>query len=75
MIDKYIKMRNSGQYQMNWFYDYYIQNGGDLMVFNKFSMAFNMVDLNQILESLDKKFNLMSILDAKGQTLKVLKNE
>jgi hypothetical protein len=75
MIDKYIKMRNSGQYQMNWFYDYYIQNGGDLMVFNKFSMAFNMVDLNQILESLDKKFNLMSILDAKGNTLKVLKNE
>ena len=75
MIDKYIKMRNSGQYQMNWFYDYYIQNGGDLMVFNKFSMAFNMVDLNQTLESLDKKFNLMSILDAKGQTLKVLKNE
>jgi hypothetical protein len=75
MIDKYIKMRNSGQYQMNWFYDYYIQNGGDLMVFNKFSMAFNMGDLNQILESLDKKFNLMSILDAKGQTLKVLKNE
>jgi hypothetical protein len=60
---------------MNWFYDYYIQNGGDLMVFNKFSMAFNMVDLNQTLESLDKKFNLMSILDAKGQTLKVLKNE
>jgi hypothetical protein len=75
MIDKYIKMRNSGQYQMNWFYDYYIQNGGDLMVFNKFSMAFNMGDLNQTLESLDKKFNLMSILDAKGQTLKVLKNE
>jgi hypothetical protein len=34
-----------------------------------------MVDLNQILESLDKKFNLMSILDAKGNTLKVLKNE
>lgn len=75
MIDKYIKMRNSGQYQMNWFYDYYIQNSGDLMVFNKFSMAFNMGDLNQTLESLDKKFNLMSILDAKGQTLKVLKNE
>ena len=75
MIDKYIKMRNSGQYQVNWFYDYYIQNGGDLMVFNKFSMAFNMGDLNQILESLDKKFNLMSVLDAKGQTLKVFKYE
>ena len=75
MIDKYIKMRNSGQYQMNWFYDYYIQNGGDLMTFNKFSMAFNMGDLNQTLESLDKKFNLMSVLDAKGQTLKVFKYE
>jgi hypothetical protein len=75
MIDKYIKMRNSGQYQVNWFYDYYIQNGGSSIGVNQFSMAFNMGDLNQTLESLDKKFNLMSVLDAKGQTLKVFKYE
>ncbi len=75
MIDKYIKMRNSSQYNMNWFYDYYIQNGGKSIGINQFSMVFNMVNLNEILEALDKKFNLVSILDAKGQTLKVFKNE
>ncbi len=75
MIDKYIKMRNSGQYQVNWFYDYYIENGGKSIGINHFGMVFNMVNLNEILELLDKKFNLMSVLDAKGNTLKVFKNE
>jgi hypothetical protein len=75
MINKYIKMRNSGQYQVNWFYDYYIENGGKSIGINQFGMVFNMVNLNEILESLDKKFNLMSVLDAKGNTLKVFKYE
>jgi hypothetical protein len=75
MIERYIKMRNSGQYQINWFYDYYTQNGGDSIGMSKFSMVFNTYNLNEILETLDKKFNLMSILDAKGQLLKVFKYE
>ena len=75
MIDKYIKMRNSGQYQVNWFYDYYIENGGKSIGINQFSMVFNMVNLNEILEALDKKFNLISVSDAKGQILKVFKYE
>ena len=75
MIDKYIKMRNSSQYNMNWFYDYYTQNGGDSIGINKFSMVFNMVNLNEILEALDKKFNLMSVSDAQGKILKVFKYE
>lgn len=75
MIDRYLKMRNSSQYNINWFYDYYIQNGGDSIGINQFNMIFNSFDLNQILESLDKKFNLMSVLDVKGQTLKVFKYE
>ena len=68
-------MRNSGQYQVNWFYDYYIENGGKSIGINQFSMVFNMVNLNEILEALDKKFNLMSVSDAKGQILKVFKYE
>lgn len=75
MIDKYIKMRNSSQYQMNWFYDYYIQNGGKSIGINQFGMLFNMINLNEILEALDKKFNLISVLDNKGNTLKVFKYE
>jgi len=75
MIERYINMRNSGQYQINWFYDYFISNGGDSIGINKFNMVFNTYNLNEILESLDKKFNLISLLDVKGNILKVFKNE
>lgn len=75
MIDKYIKMRNSSQYNINWFYDYFTSNGGDSMGLNKFSMVFNMISLQEICESLDKKFNLTLIEDTKGNLLKVFKNE
>lgn len=75
MIDKYISMRNSSQYNMNWFYDYFIENGGDTIGINKFSLVFNMIDLNEMLEALDKKFNLMTLSDAQGKVLKVFKNE
>lgn len=75
MIDKYISMRNSSQYNMNWFYNYFIENGGDTIGINKFSLVFNMIDLNEMLEALDKKFNLMTLSDAQGKVLKVFKNE
>jgi len=75
MIDKYISMRNSSQYNLNWFYDYFIKNGGDTIGINKFSLVFNMIDLNEMLEALDKKFNLMTLSDAQGKVLKVFKNE
>jgi len=75
MIDKYISMRNSSQYNLNWFYDYFIKNGGDTIGINKFSLVFDMIDLNEMLEALDKKFNLMTLSDAQGKVLKVFKNE
>lgn len=75
MIEEYISMRNLSQYNMNWFYNYYIENGGDSIGINKFSLVFNMINLNEILESLDKKFNLMTLSDAQGRVLKVFKNE
>jgi len=75
MIDKYIKMRNSGQYQIDWFYDYYTKNGGNSIGINQFNMTFNMFNLNEILEYLDRKFNLMVVSDAQNKVLKVFKNE
>lgn len=75
MIEEYISMRNLSQYNMNWFYNYYIENGGDSIGINKFSLVFNMINLNEILLSLDKKFNLMTLSDAQGRVLKVFKNE
>lgn len=75
MIDRYIKMRNSGQYNLEWFYEYYNSKGGKEIDISKFNMVFNMANLNQILEDLDKEFNLTQVLDRKGKLIKVYKNE
>jgi len=75
MVDKYIEMRNSGQYNIVWFYDYYNLNGGKAIDLNQFHSAFQMYGLNDIVAGLDKKLNLNSILDKNGNTIKILKNE
>jgi len=75
MIDRYIEMRNSGKYNLEWFYEYYNSKDGKEIDISKFNMVFNMVNLNQILEDLDKEFNLTQVLDHKGKLIKVYKNE
>lgn len=73
MKEDYLKMRNSGKYSINWFYKYFLENGGKQMDIQEFNMAFSMVDLNQILENLDKKFELTSLLDKNNKLIKVWK--
>ena len=68
----YIKMRNSGNYSIEWFYSYYLQNGGKQISLQEFHAIFNMGDLNQILTQIDKKFNLTSLLDKNGKFIKII---
>ena len=68
----YIKMRNSGNYSIEWFYSYYLQNGGKQISLQEFHAIFNMGDLNQILTEIDKKFNLTSLLDKNGKFIKII---
>lgn len=75
MIDSYIEMRNSNQYKIEWFYDYYNLNGGRNITLNQFHSAFQMYGLNDVILGLDKKLNLTSVLDAKGNLIKIFKNE
>lgn len=75
MIDRYIEMRNSGQYNLEWFHEYYNSKDGKKMDINQFNMVFNMANLNQLLEDLDKKFNLTQVINNNGQLIKVFKNE
>ena len=72
-MTEYIKMRNSGQYRIEWFFDYYNKNNGKQISIQEFNAVFNMADLGQILTDLDKKFGLTSVLDNKGKTIKVWK--
>lgn len=64
-------MRNSGKYDLKWFYDYYIENSKDIIDINTFSMVFNSTNLENILEHIDKKFELVRIYDKNNNFIKV----
>ena len=71
-MTEYIKMRNSGQYRIEWFFDYYNKNNGKQISIQEFNAVFNMADLGQILTDMDKKFELTSLLDKKGKFIKII---
>lgn len=71
MKAQYIKMRNTGKYDMQWFYDYYIQNSNDSIDINSFAMTFNLINLDNVLEHIDKKFELIRIYDKHNNLIKV----
>jgi hypothetical protein len=71
MKDSYIKMRNSGNYNLDWFHKYYTDKKGAMEI-NMFQMIFNHGNLYQILEHLDKEFNLTKVEDKNGKLIKVL---
>lgn len=72
MVEDYIKMRNSGKYDLGWFYRHYVESGGKEMDINSFGMIFNQVNLNNILHHIDKKFELTRIEDNNGNFIKVI---
>jgi len=71
MKEKYIKMRNSGKYDLQWFYEHYRQNSTDKTDINTFGMIFNSVNLDNILEHIDRKFELVRIYDKNNNFIKV----
>jgi hypothetical protein len=74
-MEEYIKMRNSGRYDINWFYKHYLENSRDNIDIHTFGAVFNSVDLNNILTHIDHKFKLNVITDRDGNFIKVVKNE
>ena len=71
MKAEYIKMRNSGQYNLNWFLDYYNSLKPPIDI-NNFSMIFNMGNLDSVLEHLDKEFELTTLTDNNNKFIKVI---
>ena len=72
MKQEYIKMRNSGKYNINWFYRYFIENGGQKINLDVFNQVFNMGNFNDVLRNLDSKFNLSKLEDNKGNLIKIV---
>ena len=72
---KYIQMRKSGQYDLAWFYEYFLKHKDENTVtppFEIFQQAFNMyfqMNGRAILELLDKKMDVTKIEDQQGNLL------
>jgi hypothetical protein len=71
MKAKYIQMRNTGRYDIKWFYEYYLQNSRDSIDIHNFGAIFNSVSLENILEHIDRKFNLVRVYDKDNNLIKV----
>ena len=73
--EKYIQMRRTGQYDLGWFYQYFVENknsGTPTPPFELFQQVFNMYfQMNGpfILEFMDKKMDVSKIEKAQGQLI------
>jgi hypothetical protein len=72
MKTEYVKMRNSGQYRLEWFHEYYNSLKPSIDI-NNFAMVFNMGNLDIVLEHLDKQFELTTLTDNNGKFIKICK--
>lgn len=70
---QYIQMRKSNQWDLNWFYGYYVEKvKGNAVPPQVFTQAFNMYfqfSAREILEHLDKELEVQKIEDQQGNLL------
>lgn len=71
MKEEYIKIRNTRQYDVNWFYKYFRENGGKNVDINQFAQAINFVNIENMLDFLDHKFNLTVVYNSNGEFIRV----
>lgn len=72
-INKYISMRNNGKYELEWFYSYYLENGGKRANIEDFQVVLNSINLQEVLDFLDIKFKLTKIYDVNNKLIKVFR--
>lgn len=65
-------MRNKNHFDMEWFYKYWLANGGKKIPKDKFEQLINHYDINSIISFIDKKFNLTLLYTKQGQFIKVV---
>ena len=71
MREEYIKMRNSKTVNFQLLYTYAVDRGMTLDP-NMFMNGIQFVDVNEIIENLDREFELMRLYDKEGNFIKVV---
>jgi hypothetical protein len=72
MIDQYKQMRVKNQFDMNWFYNYFLSQGGKPISAMNFHMIFSMADINDVLDFLDSKFEITKLVDKNNNIIKIM---
>ena len=72
MIEQYKQMRVNNQFDLNWFYRYFLEQGGQRISAQEFNLFFQMGDLNEVVAHLDRKFNLTKVVDKDNKLIKIL---
>lgn len=73
--DQYIQMRRTGQYDLGWFFQYYLENknkNSNTIPYEAFHQAFNMYfQMNgvAVLNFLDKKMEVTKIENEQGNLI------
>lgn len=72
MKDRYIALRNAGKMSYEFLYDYFTSVGGKVNK-EQFSLIYQQTcTLDETLEYLDKKFELVLLVDAEYKFIKVV---
>lgn len=72
MKKQYVNMRQKGNYPVQWFYNYFIEQGGGKIDLNTFAHLFNFMNLQEVLNFLDGKFELTKLEDKDGKLIKIV---
>lgn len=71
MIDKYIEMRNKNVVDLDLLYTYATDKGMTLSQ-HSFMVGSQFLNYQEVLENIDKEFNLTRIYDKDGKFIKVI---
>lgn len=72
MKERYIKMRNEGRYDVDWFYEYYVDHSKHNIDFQTFSSILSNANLESIIDHIDGKFKLTRLYDEKNNFIKIV---
>lgn len=72
MKEEYIKLRTQNDMPVSWFHKYFIEKSGKNIHFNHFHMIFMNGDIHEVMNHLDKEFDLTVVIGKNGNVLKVV---
>jgi len=72
MKDEYIRLRTQNDMPVSWFHKYFMSKTGSNIHFTHFHMIFMNGDIHEVMNYLDKQFDLTVVIGKNGNVIKVV---